>query len=752
MMEPAFATAASNPSYRFQDGLGERHVFFDLPGGEALEALRLRPLLFRAPSFEFALRERVSRLANFRHAAYARVRRVDRTTEPPGLFVVSEHVKGTRLSELLAATEQQGSDFDINAALYLIRQLVPAVALLHQNARDVAHGAIAPERLVVTPHGHLVVAEYVLGAAVEQLNLPRERLWRELRIAVPPSPGQSRLDRRADVMQIGVVALSLILGRPLRQDEFPNRLAELLGSASEMSALGGRQPLSQPLRTWLARTLQLDLRRSFESAIDAQAALDSLLSAAAGYAPAPVALESFLRRHDVNRQQLSLDEHFELMNRAEPTRRIPEVQIARPVEQPSLQTSQQKPDPPITENDPGAGHLLLPSDETLRQAPAPDDAVGESSPVAASPLAEELREESPEIETRAEAVESPAALLSAEAAGGREPQELDDLPPLRRSRRRMIAAAAVIVLASAGAALFMFSDILPFARSSAAVPAVAEGTVSVESTPPGLAVVIAGRDRGVTPLVLSLPPGSYTMEVRTGGAPKIIPFSIAAGGSVAHHIELADIAVSGQLEVVTEPAGAVVMLNGERQGVSPLTITGLAPGSHKVVLETSLGSVGRSVVVQAGTTASLVVPLTALQGAAGGWLSVSSPVEMTVFESGHLVGTTASDRIMLPAGRRDIAVVNDALGFSETRTVQILPGKVTPLKISLPSGVVHLNAVPWAEVWIDGTRVGETPVGNLQIPIGPHEIVFRHPQLGERRHAVTVTASAPTRLSVDLRK
>jgi hypothetical protein len=48
--------------------------------------------------------------------------------------------------------------------------------------------------------------------------------------------------------------------------------------------------------------------------------------------------------------------------------------------------------------------------------------------------------------------------------------------------------------------------------------------------------------------------------------------------------------------------------------------------------------------------------------------------------------------------------------------------------------------------------MGETPIGNLSMSVGPHEIVFRHPELGEQRHAVTVTAGAPARLSVDLRK
>src|SRR5690606_32495010 len=71
-----------------------------------------------------------------------------------------------------------------------------------------------------------------------------------------------------------------------------------VASATESSALGGRQPLSEPLRRWLTRALQLDPRGSFESALEAQLALDDVLSGSGGYVAAPVALESFLAEYD----------------------------------------------------------------------------------------------------------------------------------------------------------------------------------------------------------------------------------------------------------------------------------------------------------------------------------------------------------------------------------------------------------------------------------------------------------------------
>ena len=157
--------------------------------------------------------------------------------------------------------------------------------------------------------------------------------------------------------------------------------------------------------------------------------------------------------------------------------------------------------------------------------------------------------------------------------------------------------------------------------------------------------------------------------------------------------------------------------------------------------------------VEAGVTGSLMVPLGSPDGAPlSGWIAVTAPTDVQVFENRRLIGTSQSDRLMVSAGKHDIEIVNETLGYRTARTVQVSPGKVTPIRIDYPKGTIALNAVPWAEVWVDGDKIGETPIGNLSLVIGPHEIVFRHPDLGEQRHAATVTLNSPARLSVDLRK
>src|ERR687894_2312422 len=91
----------------FSDGLGERVVAADGATGELLQILRIRPALTAVASFEFALRERAARLANFRHAYYARVRRIDRVQPTAGLAIVSDHIEGTRLSDILRVAEER---------------------------------------------------------------------------------------------------------------------------------------------------------------------------------------------------------------------------------------------------------------------------------------------------------------------------------------------------------------------------------------------------------------------------------------------------------------------------------------------------------------------------------------------------------------------------------------------------------------------------------------------------------------------
>lgn len=700
-MDTAIARASRSHPAVFEDGLGKRyHV--PGPGGERLEVLALSEALTTVSSFEFSLRERVGALAAFQNPAFARVRGVQRPGQEASsaLAIVSECVAGARLSDVLAVAEQQLLPLDINAALHLIRQLVHAVAALHEQMHGLSHGAIAPERLVVAPHGRLVLVEQVLGAALEQLHFTHERYWKEFGIPLPNPAGTPRFDQRADILQVGAVALALIVGRPLYREEFPDRIGALAERAWGLTSAGGVEPLPAAVRTWLARALQLDARQSFPSAVEARAELDRVIGAG-DHVAALAAVRAFLAQYAKHAAPIV----------AAPAPAAAPPAAALPAPAPPAAAPPPVDPVPVAEV---RGVRLQPDQRSGRPQPGPAKAV------------HHVR-----METAVEA-------------------ESDEMTtPIPWWRRRWIAAVLVLgVLASAGAFAGRWYVTAPAA-------AAAVGTLIVESTPPGAEALVDGEPRGFTPLTLALAPGAHVLEVVSGAERRTIPVTIAAGNTVSQFLDL-PVAVqptTGQLQVRSEPAGARVTVDGVARGQAPLTIDGLEPGAHTVVLAGGQVSVMHEVTVEPGATASLVVPMSAPQGVpVSGWIAVAAPADVQVYENERLLGSSRSDRIMVAVGRHELDIVNEALGLRVTRVVNVSPGQVSAIKFEWPNGSMALNAQPWAEVWIDGERVGETPIGNVAVPIGPHEVLFRHPELGEQVVRTTVTLTAPARLSVDLRK
>src|SRR6185436_798015 len=97
--------------------------------------------------------------------------------------------------------------------------------------------------------GGICIVEHVMGSALEQLKYSRERCWKELRVPLPFDAALSKIDARADLTQVAVIALSLVLARPLREDEYPGHLEEVVAAAPSA------------LHQWLKRALQLDPRK-----------------------------------------------------------------------------------------------------------------------------------------------------------------------------------------------------------------------------------------------------------------------------------------------------------------------------------------------------------------------------------------------------------------------------------------------------------------------------------------------------------
>ena len=707
-META-ATRVHDPRQAtFKDGLGTRYRREGTEG--PLEVLVLRDTFATIPSFEFLLRERLNRLAHVRSESIARVYDVEHVPEGAKLAIISKAVPGVRLSRMLAVAEQKLLPLDVESALGLIHQLVTAMAELHDHAPDACHGTLAAERVIVTSNGRIVIVEHVLGAALARLQHSPERYWKELRIALPIAVNSPLLDRRADVAQIGMIALALVLGRPIADDEYPDNIASLANGSFGLG--GGFEPIPEWLRTWLAQALSLEPTRWFASAVEARHAFEVGLKAGG---------------HSVSQDKLEEYVRFDETEAATPAPAPVPAVAAPPAPAPrsAPPTPSVVPMPSVVSTTPAVR-------PTPTVTPAPVVAASTSTPEPFRIVASSSRQ------SRDEEAEMPHTHVPH-----------GHTPAIANYRPRLIAAAVVVVALTSGGVMA--------ARRYLATPAAvtpATGTVVVNTEPAGAAVVIDGQAHGTTPVTVTLNAGPHTIDLSSGAARRTMTLNVTANAQLSQFIEMPKAAAgTGELQVRTDPAGARVSVDGQTRGLSPLTVQGLAPGNHVVVLQNDLGSVNEDVTIQPGATASLVVPMKTPQGAlVSGWISIASPAELQIFENDRLLGSSRTDRIMVTAGRHDIEFSNEALGYRSTQTIQVAPGQVAKVKPDWPQGTIAINATPWANVTLDGRDLGETPVGNTTVPIGTHEVVFRHPQLGEQRFTATVTASTPARLSVDMRK
>lgn len=293
-MDRSAAQALPAEELLFRDGLGDRYLIRDTHGHPLHESLVLRAELSSVPSFEFALNERLWLLEKFDHPAFLLVRNIMRLPgRLPRISLLADYVGGTRLSEVLSSSETSGKTLPTAAVLFIVKTILDALAALHRQTGEVAHGALAPERIVIAD-GKVRIADYALGSAIEQLRFSSERYWKDLRVAVPVSAGGARFDRRVDVAQVGMIAVALFAGRPLREFEHIGGLGDvLMGLCQEQD--GVRSSLALPIRGWLQKALHMDSRRVFVSAAEAVQALDEAM-AESGIRPAPAGLDGLAAR------------------------------------------------------------------------------------------------------------------------------------------------------------------------------------------------------------------------------------------------------------------------------------------------------------------------------------------------------------------------------------------------------------------------------------------------------------------------
>jgi serine/threonine protein kinase len=156
----------------------------------------------------------------------------------------------------------------------------------------------------------------------------------------------------------------------------------------------------------------------------------------------------------------------------------------------------------------------------------------------------------------------------------------------------------------------------------------------------------------------------------------------------------------GTLALATNPPGAAVRFDGRPVGASPVTLEGT--GKHFVSIEKpGFRRLDQEVQLEAGKAGSLELKLEKLAGrppsptpiikpptpapapTGPGFLSLATEPWTKVSLSGEPLGSTPLFKKSLPAGRHTLLLVNEGANIRQSRVVDIKPGEVTKLNLSL---------------------------------------------------------------------
>ncbi len=91
----------------------------------------------------------------------------------------------------------------------------------------------------------------------------------------------------------------------------------------------------------------------------------------------------------------------------------------------------------------------------------------------------------------------------------------------------------------------------------------------------------------------------------------------------------------------------------------------------------------------------------------------------------------------LSAGEHVVRLESPTLGLARTFKVRLVAGKQTTRVERFAMGKLNVMVDPWADVWLDGQAIGQTPLAGRDVWEGRHELRLVSP-LGEKRVSIQV--------------
>ncbi len=526
-------------------------------------------------------------------------------------YLAMEYVEGETLSSLV----ERGVRFQPEKVVSLVSQVASAVDYAH--SKGVIHRDIKPSNMILSEGDRVKVTDFGIAKLVDSEMTQSGTLLGTPSYMSPEQAMGEKLDGRSDIFSLGVCAFEMLSG----EQPFPG--ANVTSILYKLVHVEPVQPANLEMhglvpQKWhevFGKVLAKKPDERYQTAAEFVADLEFCLGAwfggvgaetlTEGSAASPVAdaareapaggraPEDEMVTQAISAEQLRANERTAPL----PAKAVPAASVAKPAPSP----------PPDAE--PATVLMGAPrartTASTASSAGVPAATVASRTPevtprTPAPPPA--LRAPSSE-ETATARVPAPIARAPRPAAPTPVPvPTLPKAPPARPgiSPVGVLAGAAAFFVVALGLAGFMLlkrgeaepsppAQIVeePPAPPAVTTPAaVVSGVLRIETTPTGAAITVNGEARGNSPLELAgLAVGNYDVRADLKGYDGRAQTVTIAESAPHANLSLAlsrSAPVNGSVDVVSQPAGASVIVDGGRVGETPIADLKLRPGSHRV--------------------------------------------------------------------------------------------------------------------------------------------------------------------------
>jgi len=297
-------------------------------------------------------------------------------------------------------------------------------------------------------------------------------------------------------------------------------------------------------------------------------------------------------------------------------------------------------------------------------------------------------------------------------------------------------------------------------------PIPTNGYLSISSSPSGAIVYVDGIYKGTSPLTVTLPAGSHSIQMSMSGYNSWSgSTNVNVGQTTSVSASLTPSVTYGYLSVSSSPSNADVYINGVYKGDTSFTI-GLNPGTYQVMVKKSgYTSYSTTATVNTGTTTSVSANL---QQSANAYVQIASyPSGAAVYIDGTYVGntqySTASNPNYMHAGPFTSGTSHTLLfsldGYNsystsfilssgETRTISVTMTPTTPV---VTTGTLQISSDPsGADVYVDNAFRGVTPVNLNDITVGTHTVLLQNSGYDDWSQSISFSAGQTVERTVVL--